>query len=267
MDRKRMTVKRLFDKKQAEEKITLITAYDYTTAKCLDAAEIDIVLIGDSLGQVVLGYNTTLQVTLDDVIHHTKAVARGIEYALILADMPFMTYQVNSDLALINAGRLMQEGNAHSVKLEGGQEIAPTIKKIVDAGIPVMGHIGFTPQSYFKLGGNRIQGRSEADAKKMIADAKALEDAGVFSIVLELIPAELAKRITEAVDVPTLGIGAGIHCDGQVQVSHDILGLLSDFKPKHAKRYKNIADEITDAFKQFKSDVSQGIFPADENSF
>lgn len=267
MDRKRMTVKKIVDKKAAGEKLTMLTAYDYTTAKCLDEAEVDIVLVGDSLGQVVLGYDNTLQVTLDDMIHHTKAVARGIQYAFIVTDMPFMTYQVNADLALLNAGRLMQEGGAHSVKLEGGRPIAATIKKIVDAGIPVMGHLGFTPQSVYKLGGHRVQGRTESDAERIIIDAKSLEDAGVFAIVLELIPSELAKRVTEAISVPTIGIGAGMHCDGQVQVAHDLLGLYTDIKPKHAKRYRNLADEMTAAFKEYREEVLAGTFPGLEHSF
>lgn len=267
MERKRVSLNTLRNKKNDSKKITVLTAYDYTTAKCLDAAGIDIALVGDSLGMVILGYENTLQVTLDDMIHHTKAVARGIEYALIVGDLPFMTYQVSPEQALINAGRMIQEGGAQAVKLEGGHAVIPAIKKIVDAGIPVMGHLGFTPQSYHQLGGYRVQGRLEHEAECIINDAKALEEAGVFAIVLELIPAELAKCVTECIGVPTIGIGAGIHCDGQVQIANDILGLYTDMQPKHAKKYLNLADMITDAFRNYGDDVLEGRFPADENSF
>lgn len=267
MDRKRVTINTIKNKKLKGEKISVLTAYDYTTAQCLDAAGIDIALVGDSLGMVILGYENTLQVTLDDMIHHTKAVARGIKYALIVGDMPFMTYQVSPEQALLNAGRMMQEGGAHAVKLEGGQAVVPAIKKIIDAGIPVMGHLGFTPQSFYQLGGYRVQGRLESDAERIINDAKALEEAGVFAIVLELMPAELAKRVTESVNVPTIGIGAGVHCDGQVQICSDILGLYTDMQPKHAKKYLNLAESITEAFHAYESDVAEGRFPADENSF
>lgn len=267
MDRKRVTLNTLKNKKNDGKKITVLTAYDYTTAKCLDEAEIDIALVGDSLGMVILGYENTLRVTLDDMIHHTKAVARGIEYALIVGDLPFMTYQVNPEQALINAGRMVQEGGAQAVKLEGGHSVILAITKIVEAGIPVMGHLGFTPQSYHQLGGFRVQGRSDYEAGCIINDAKALEEAGVFAIVLELVPTELAKRVTESVDVPTIGIGAGPDCDGQVQISNDILGLYTDMQPKHAKRYLNLAEQITDAFRAYESDVTEGRFPVDENSF
>ncbi|MHB1458282.1 MAG: 3-methyl-2-oxobutanoate hydroxymethyltransferase [Armatimonadota bacterium] len=267
MERKRVTLNTIGNKKSEGEKITVLTAYDYTTAKCLDAAEIDIALVGDSLGMVILGYDNTLQVTMDDMIHHTKAVARGIKYALIVGDLPFLTYQVSPEQALVNAGRMIQEGGAHAVKLEGGHAVIPAIKKIVDAGIPVMGHLGFTPQSFHQLGGYRVQGRQEHEAECIINDAKALEEVGVFAIVLELIPAELAERVTEIVHVPTIGIGAGVHCDGQVQISNDILGLYTDMQPKHAKKYLNLAESITKAFNDYRSDVSEGRFPADENSF
>lgn len=267
MDRKKVTVLNLKNKKQNGQKITMLTAYDYPTARFLDDAGIDIALVGDSLGNVILGYANTLQVTLYDIIHHTRAVARGIEYAFITADMPFLTYQVNPEQALINAGRLIQEGCAHSVKLEGGKERVQAITKIVDAGIPVMGHLGFTPQSVYKFGGYRVQGRSESDADAIIEDAKALEDAGVFAIVLELVPSDLARRVTESVGVPTIGIGAGPYCDGQVQISNDILGTYPDMTPKHAKRYADLADEITGAFRSYAEEVREGKFPGPEHSF
>ncbi|MHB0998012.1 MAG: 3-methyl-2-oxobutanoate hydroxymethyltransferase [Armatimonadota bacterium] len=267
MDRKKTTVLSIKKKKQNNEKITVLTAYDYPTAVFLDNAGIDMVLVGDSLGNVVLGYENTLQVTMDDIIHHTKAVARGIKYAYIISDMPFLTYQVNPEQALINAGRLIQEGCSHSVKLEGGMEMVPAVKKIVDAGIPVMGHLGFTPQSVYKFGGYRVQGRSETDAERILNDAKALEEAGVFAIVLELVPSDLAKQITESINVPTIGIGAGPYCDGQVQISNDILGTYPDHQPKHAKKYLELSEMITDAFKAYAREVEDGEFPGPEHSF
>ena len=267
MDTKKVTTVSLFEKKQKGEKITVLTAYDYSTAKLIDEAGVDIALVGDSLGMVVLGYETTLPVTMEDMLHHTAAVVRGVERAMVAADMPFMSYQINADEAVANAGRFLQEADAHAVKLEGGRPVAETVARIVDAGIPVMGHIGFTPQSVHKLGGPRIQGKTESDAERLLDDAKALEEAGVFAIVLELLPKELAKQITESISVPTIGIGAGPYCDGQVQVTNDLLGLYGEFHPKHAKKYANLADTIRQAFESYVEEVTSGKFPGSEHSF
>jgi len=245
----------------------MITAYDYTSARLADAAEIPVVLVGDSLGMVVMGYDSTIQVTLDDMVHHTKMVSRGSQNALIIADMPFMTYQVDPAQALTNAARLIQEGGAQSVKLEGGQSVAETVHRIVECGIPVMGHLGLTPQSINALGGYRVQGRQRKEAVQLLQDAKALEDAGAYAVVLELVPTQLARLISQRLTIPTIGIGAGPGCDGQVQVLHDMLGLFTDFKPKHAKRYANLAEEIKEAFVQYAREVREGEFPTDQQSF
>ena len=266
MDLQKVTTMSLLRKKEKGEKITALTAYDFSTAKLLDEAGVDIALVGDSLGMVVLGYDTTLPVTMEDMLHHTKAVARGVEWAMVVADMPFMSYQINPDEAVANAGRFLQEAGAHAVKLEGGRPVAEKVARIVDAGIPVMGHIGFTPQSVHKLGGPRIQGKAESDAERLLGDAKALEEVGVFAIVLELVPKELAKRVTAAVSVPTIGIGAGPDCDGQVQVTNDLLGLYGEFHPKHAKKYANLSDTIRQAFKSYVEEVKAGKFPGPEHS-
>jgi len=249
------------------EKIPMITAYDYTSARLADAAEIPVVLVGDSLGMVVMGYDSTIQVTLDDMVHHTKMVSRGSQNALIIADMPFMTYQVDPAQALTNAARLIQEGGAQSVKLEGGQSVAETVHRIVECGIPVMGHLGLTPQSINALGGYRVQGRQRKEAVQLLQDAKALEDAGAYAVVLELVPTQLARLISQRLTIPTIGIGAGPGCDGQVQVLHDMLGLFTDFMPKHAKRYANLAEEIKEAFFQYAREVREGEFPTDQQSF
>ena len=263
----KVTTASLLVKKLSGEKITVLTAYDYSTAKMLDAAGVDIALVGDSLGMVVLGYDSTLPVTMEDMLHHTRAVSRGTERAMVIADMPFMSYQINADEAVANAGRFLQEAGAQAVKLEGGRPVAETITRIVDAGIPVVGHLGMTPQSVHKFGGFRVQGRTETDAERIMNDAKAIEEAGVFAIVLELMPRGLAKQITEAVSVPTIGIGAGPYCDGQVQVSNDILGLYAEFHPKHAKKYANLSDEIVKAFQTYVEEVKIGKFPTEEHSF
>ena len=262
-----VTTAGLLKKKQQGEKITALTAYDYPTAKLLDEAGIDVALVGDSVGQVVLGYSSTLPVTMEDMIHHTSAVVRGIQRALVVADMPFMSYQINADEAVANAGRLIQEAGAQAVKLEGGRTVFETVKRIVDAGIPVMGHVGYTPQSVHKFGGPRVQGKTEAAARQMLEDAKALEDAGVFSIVLELVPKDLAGQVTESVSVPTIGVGAGPLCDGQVLVTNDILGLYGEFYPKHAKRYADLSQTILAAFRAYIEEVKSGKFPTDEHSF
>ncbi len=265
---KKVTVKTLADKKNSQEKITMLTAYDYPMAKLIDQAGIDIILVGDSLGMVVLGHENTLEVTLDDMIHHTKAVSRGSKSALIVSDLPFMSYKT-SDLnkTVENAGRILKEAGAEAVKLEGGSELIAEIEAIIKAGIPVMGHLGLTPQSVNQFGGFKVQAKEEKAARKLIEDAKALEEAGVFAIVLECIPAELAKEISQILEVPTIGIGAGQDCDGQVLVHQDLLGISPDFTPKFVRKYENLSERITDALKEFKVDVETGSFPNDDESF
>ncbi|MCX7694767.1 MAG: 3-methyl-2-oxobutanoate hydroxymethyltransferase [Caloramator sp.] len=253
--------------KKRGEKLTMLTAYDYSMAKLVDEAKIDGILVGDSLGMVVLGYENTLQVTVDDIIHHTRAVARGAKEALIVADMPFLSYHISVEDAIKNAGRMIKEGMAHAVKLEGGEEIIDKVRAIINAQIPVMGHLGLTPQSVNVFGGFKVQGKNKGQIEKLIRDAKLLEEAGVFAIVLEGIPKEVAERITEAISVPTIGIGAGVHCDGQILVTQDLLGLYSDFVPKFVKQYRNLRIDIIDAFKEYINEVKGGKFPKDEHSF
>ena len=261
------TVRQLAEMKERGERIPMITAYDYTTAALADAAGIPVVLVGDSLGMVVLGYESTIPVTMEDIIHHTRMVVRGNKNSLIVADLPFMTYQVEPAQALRNAARLLQEGGAHSVKLEGGENIAPTIRRIVDCDIPVMAHIGVTPQSVNAFGGYRVRGRSVEQARQIVQDALAVEAAGAYAVVLELVPAPLARLITDRLTIPTIGIGAGPDCDGQVQVLHDMLGLFTDFVPRHARRYANLAQTISEAFTQYAVDVRDGSFPTAAESF
>lgn len=261
------TVRQLAEMKERGERIPMITAYDYTTASLADSAGIPVVLVGDSLGMVVLGYESTIPVTMEDIIHHTRMVARGNKNSLIVADLPFMTYQVEPSQAMRNAARLLQEGGAHTVKLEGGENIAPTIRRIVDCDIPVMAHIGVTPQSVNAFGGYRVRGRSVEQARQIVRDALAVEAAGAYAVVLELVPAPLATLITERLTIPTIGIGAGSGCDGQVQVLHDMLGLFTDFVPRHARRYANLSQVISEAFTQFANDVRDGSFPAAAESF
>ena len=263
----RTTVRDLARMKAQGEKIPMITAYDYTTARLADAAKIPVVLVGDSLGMVVLGHDSTLPVTMEDMIHHTKAVARGTKEALLVADMPFMSYQIDPAQAMANAGRLLQEGGAQSVKLEGGRPMAETVQRIVDCGIPVMGHIGLTPQSVHAFGGYRVQGREIKEAEGLIMDAEAIQEAGAYALVLELVPAPLAELISRRLTIPTIGIGAGAGCDGQVQVLHDMLGLFTDFVPKHAKQYANLGQIIQEAFCQYTEEVRQGVFPTSKESF
>ena len=251
--------------KRAGERIPCITAYDFPMARLADQAGIPLILVGDSLGNVVLGYDTTVPVTMDDMIHHTKAVARGASNALIVADMPFMSYQVSVDEAVRNAGRLMQEAGAHAVKLEGGKQVAEAVKRMTGAGIPVLGHLGLTPQSVNQLGGFRVQGKTVAEAQRLIDDADALQEAGVFGIVLEAIPGPLAEAITKRLTVPTIGIGAGAGCDGQIQVLHDVLGL-GTRKPKHAKRYANLDEVIGGALSAYAGEVSDGRFPTADHT-
>ncbi|HXF51081.1 MAG TPA: 3-methyl-2-oxobutanoate hydroxymethyltransferase [Dehalococcoidia bacterium] len=263
----RLTIDDLKRKKRDGEKIAMITAYDYPSARLVDEAGADIILVGDTLGMVVLGYDTTIPVTMEDMIHHTKAVVRGSQRALVVGDMPFMSYQVSPEEALRNAGRFLQEAGCQAVKLEGGVHMAPTVKRLVEVGIPVMGHIGLTPQSVHQLSGFKVQGKTPAAAVKLLNDAHALEEAGAFAIVLETIPAPLAKLITERVSVPTIGIGAGPDTDGQVQVFHDLLGLFTAFTPKHARRYADVGDIIRRAVADYVADVRNRRFPTGEQSF
>lgn len=265
--KKKFTTRSFLENKENKEKITVLTAYDYQMAKLVDEAGIDCILVGDSLGMVVLGYEDTLEVTIEDMIHHTRAVARGSKNAFIVADMPFMSYHISSEEAVRNAGRLVQEGKATGVKLEGGIEITDKIKAIIDAKIPVMGHIGLTPQSVNLFGGFKVQGKSEEKAKQIIEDALLLEKAGVFAIVLEGIPEKLAKIITEKLTVPTIGIGAGSDCDGQVLVVNDMLGLNDGFIPKFAKQYKTIHEDIKSGIKNYIKEVKSGEFPKAEHTF
>ena len=263
----RVSITQIREMKQKGEKIAMLTAYDYATAKLIEGAGIPLILVGDSLGMVVLGYESTIPVTMDEMIHHTKAVVRGTTQALIVGDMPFMTYQVSVDDALRNAARFIQEGGAQTVKLEGGENMAETVKRIVSSGIPVMGHIGLTPQSIHQLGGFKVMGKTPEAAVRLINDAKALDEAGVFAIVLECVPEPLSKLITEKVSVPTIGIGAGKYCDGQVQVISDLLGLYTDFVPKHAKQYARLFEIIKSATADYIAEVQAGAFPTEKQSY
>jgi 3-methyl-2-oxobutanoate hydroxymethyltransferase len=263
----KVTVPDISKKKQNGEKITSLTAYDYCFARILDAAGVDIILVGDSLGSVVQGRQSTLPVTLDDVIYHTRAVARGTKRALVVADMPFLSFQITIEEAKRNAGRCLQEGGAEAVKLEGGVEMIETIESIVEIGIPVMGHVGLTPQSVHAFGGYKVQGREQDQREKIIQDAMSVEEGGAFAVVLEGIPLELAREITRRLSIPTIGIGAGIHCDGQVLVAHDMLGLFDMYRPKFVKRYAELGSLMGDAFKSFIAEVKEGKFPGEEHSF
>lgn len=253
--------------KENKEKLTMLTAYDYSMAKLIDEAGINAILVGDSLGMVMLGYEDTLSVTMDDMVHHTAAVTRGAKNALVVADMPFLSYQVSVEEAVRNAGRLIKEGRAQAVKLEGGSDMVPQVKAIVKASIPVMGHIGLTPQSVNAFGGFKVQGKSLEAAQKLIDDARALEEAGAFAIVLECVPAKLAEKITAAVSIPTIGIGAGAGCDGQVLVYQDMLGMFSDFVPKFVKRFGDAGTLMREAFQGYIKEVADGTFPAEEHCF
>ena len=264
--RKKVTTLAFRQKKSRGERITMLTAYDYPTAYAMDQVGVDSILVGDSLGMVVLGYETTLPVTMEDMLHHCRAVGRGARYALLIGDMPFMSYQAATSDAVRNAGRFLQEANMEAVKLEGGRERADAVRAIVGAGIPVMGHLGLTPQSVNQLGGFRAQGRNLSEAKRLFEDALILEEAGCFSIVLESVPARLATSVSQCLKIPTIGIGAGAGCDGQVLVTHDLLGLFDRFTPKFVKRYANLHAEIAKAFKAYKDDVESGAFPAPEHT-
>lgn len=253
--------------KEKNEKLTMLTAYDYSTAKIIDEAGINGILVGDSLGMVCLGYEDTLSVTMEDMIHHTKAVSRGVKNTLVVADMPFMSYQTSVYDAVVNAGRLIKEGRAHVVKLEGGLEVCDKIEAIVKASIPVMAHIGLTPQSVNAFGGFKVQGKDEEAAKRLVAEAIAVEKAGAFAVVLECVPAKLAKIISEKLTIPTIGIGAGSECDGQILVYQDMLGMYSDFTPKFVKKYENLGEKMNIAFKKYIEEVKDGVFPGEEHSF
>lgn len=253
--------------KESGEKIAVLTAYDYPFARLMDLAGIDMILVGDSVGSVVAGYDNTLPVTMDEMVYHTRAVVRGAPQTLIVADLPFLSYQVDLSEARRNAGRLIKEGGAHAVKLEGGEHIAPTIRAIVDMDVPVMAHIGLTPQSIHRMGGYKVQGKQEAQARRLMADAQAVAEAGAFAVVLEGIPAALAQEITASLSIPTIGIGAGVHCDGQVLVIHDILGLCEKYSPKFVKRYADAAALISGAVTDYIHEVKGKAFPGDEHSF
>ena len=264
---KRVTVLNIQEMKRNGERIPMITAYDYPTARLVDEAGIPMILVGDSLGMAVLGYDSTLPVTMEDMLHHIKAVARGVQRALIVGDMPFMSYQTDVPTAIRNAGRLLQEGGAQAVKLEGGVAVAETVRRIVECGIPVMGHIGLTPQSVNQLGGYKVQGKTPKAAARLLRDAQALEEAGAFAVVLETVPAQLGRLISQRLSIPTIGIGAGVDCDGQVQVVHDMLGLFTDFLPRHAKRYALLADATREAVGRYAQEVREGTFPTEKESF
>lgn len=264
---KRISTTHLVKMKSRGEKIVMVTAYDYPTACLVDEAGVDVVLVGDSLGMVVLGHNTTLPVTLDDMIHHAKAVVRGVKRALVAVDMPFLTYQTGTEDALRGAGRILQETGAAAVKLEGGVDSCPQVRSLVSAGIPVIGHLGLTPQSVNAFGGYRPQGRDEESAQRILSDAQALEHSGAFSIVLECIPEDLAEKITATVSIPTVGIGAGVHCDGQVLVLHDLLGIAGNVQPRFVKRYAQVGEVIRGAVEDYAREVRESKFPGPEHSF
>jgi len=265
--RQKITISYLQKKMDEGQKITMMTAYDYPTASLVDQAEMDTILVGDSLGMVVLGYESTVPVTMEEMLHHCKAVCRGAKQSFVIGDMPFMSYQVSVEKAVENAGRLIKEAGCESVKLEGGSEMAHVVKAIVDAGIPVCGHIGLTPQTATKLSGFKVQGKDAEGARELVNSAKALEEAGAFMIVLECIPDQVASRITNELNIPTIGIGAGKYCDGQVLVYHDLVGLFERFTPKMVKQYVNLAPQIREALIQYREEVEKGIFPAPEHSF
>lgn len=253
--------------KQSGDKITMLTAYDYSTARLEDEAGVDAILVGDSLGMVVLGYDDTLSVTMEDMIHHSAAVARGAKNALVITDMPFMSYQTSVYDAVVNAGRLVKEGKAQAVKLEGGIEFCEHIKAIVKASIPVCAHIGLTPQSINAFGGFKVQGKGKEEAQRLLDEARAVEEAGAFAVVLECVPEKLAKKISESISIPTIGIGAGAGCDGQVLVYQDMLAMYSDFKPKFVKQYAQVGSVMKDAFRQYIDEVKSGAFPSEEHTF
>ena len=267
MERKKVTIAELSKKKEKNEKITMVTAYDYPTAHLVDQTGIDTILVGDSLGMVMLGYDSTVSVTMEEMLHHCKAVSRGVKSSFIIGDMPFMSYQINVEQAVANAGRFLKEAGCDSVKIEGGTEIAPVVNSIVRAGVPVCGHIGLTPQTATMLSGFKVQAKDAESARKLLMSARDLEDAGAFMIVMECIPDLVAERITKEVKIPTIGIGAGKYCDGQVLVYHDVVGLFERFTPKFVKQYAELAPMIREALFQYKREVEEGTFPGPEHTF
>lgn len=264
---RRVTAPALMKLKKDGQKIVMVTAYDYTMARLVEAAGVDVILVGDSLGMVMLGMETTVPVTLDHMVWHTASVVRGARRPLVVADLPFMTYQQSVTAALESAGRLLKEGGAQAVKLEGGQAVLPQVRALAQAGVPVMGHLGLTPQSVHAFGGYRVQGRGQDAAERLLEEARALEEAGAFALVLECIPASLGQRVTEALAIPTIGIGAGAACDGQVLVLHDLLGMFSELQPVFVKRYARLGESITEAVESYAREVRQGEFPTPEHSY
>ncbi|PAU93620.1 3-methyl-2-oxobutanoate hydroxymethyltransferase [Aliifodinibius salipaludis] len=264
---KKVTTQTVVEMKQQSEKISMLTAYDYTMARIVDQAGIEVILVGDSASNVMAGHDTTVPMTMEHMIYHASCVVRGVETALVIADLPFMSYQVTAEEALENAGRMMKEAGVHGVKLEGGKPVVETIAKIVEAGIPVMGHLGLTPQSIYKFGTYKVRATEKTEAEQLIEDAKSLEEAGCFSIVLEKIPADLAKKVTEAISIPTIGIGAGPECDGQVLVTHDMLGLNKEFKPRFLRRYDDMHSSMTNAVQQYIRDIKSGGFPNENEQY
>ena len=267
MERKKITIPDIKRKKEEGRKITMLTAYDYPSGRLIDEAGMDMILVGDSLAMTVLGYESTVPVTMDEMIHHSKAVKRGVRYALLIGDMPFMSYNINEKETIRNAGRFVKEGGCGAVKLEGGVEMADVAKTLVKAGIPVLGHIGLTPQTATQLGGFKVQGKDAKGAQRLVDSALALEKAGCFGIVLECVPDRLAKLITEKLSIPTIGIGAGPYCDGQVLVTNDMIGLFDRFTPKFVKKYADLWPELSEAFRRYKEEVEGGKFPTEEHSF
>ncbi|MBI4843751.1 MAG: 3-methyl-2-oxobutanoate hydroxymethyltransferase [Nitrospirae bacterium] len=262
-----VTVTDIINKKKSGKKITMLTAYDYPFARIVDEAGIDIILVGDSLGMVVQGLENTLPVTMDEMIYHTKMVSRGAQRAMVIGDMPFLSYQAGTADAVRNAGRFLKEAGASAVKIEGGSEVAEQIKAMTRSDIPVMAHIGLTPQSIHRMGGYKVQGKTEESAERLIEEALIVEDSGAFSLLLEAIPMGLAKKITEKITIPTIGIGAGPHCDGQVLVLHDVIGLFERFVPKFVKRYANIKNDVLEALTRYKAEIEDGAFPSEKESF
>lgn len=264
---KKVTTQTVVEMKERGEKISMLTAYDYTMARIVDQAGIEVILVGDSASNVMAGYETTVPMTMDHMIYHASCVVRGVDTALVIADLPFMSYQVTSEEALVNAGRMMKEAGVHGVKLEGGKPVVKTVEKIVEAGIPVMGHLGLTPQSIYKFGTYKVRATENSEADQLVKDAKRLEEAGCFALVLEKIPAQLAARVTAELSIPTIGIGAGAECDGQVLVTHDMLGLNKEFKPRFLRRYADMHTSMTDAVQQYISDIKSGDFPNENEQY
>jgi 3-methyl-2-oxobutanoate hydroxymethyltransferase len=264
---RKVTTQRLKEMKSAGERIACLTAYDYLTAAVLDSSGIDVILVGDSAANVFAGYDTTIPTTMEQMLYHAQVVCRAAKRALVVADLPFMSYQVSEEDALRNAGRFIKEALAEAVKLEGGEQYSSTVKRIVASGIPVMGHLGLTPQSIHKFGSYKARGASAAEAEQILKDARALQDAGAFAIVLEKIPASLARRVTESLEIPTIGIGAGGGCDGQILVTPDLLGITTKFRPRFVRRYAAVAETMADAFRRYSKDVKDGEFPSDKESY